>query len=174
MATTVCSWFVRWVIGETQIEIVHHNDPPWDHSGEARRYHADSLMLLGRYISLDNWLTAEYIGQSTAAFVSGMGLFWETYEDKFEEEIQQTVYQVMEEHWLKSRNYPDDFDVWEDPVWDELSGVEITLQQALRLYVGRMLTADAWNQLEDIVRAQMEDEQRQSEVYCARSSRTYS
>lgn len=164
LVVMTCDWFVRWVIKGIDIEITHDYDPPWDESGMAQQQPADPMLLLIRHDSLDSWMTAEYTGQSTASFMSGMGLFWDTYEKQLQEEIDSRVYQLFRAYWLALRDYPDDFDVSEDPDWDELFLVELGLEHALRLSVGRITTAAAWKQYEGVVRAQIEEERRQAEI----------
>jgi hypothetical protein len=164
LVEAACCWFVRWVMTGVDIEIIHDYDPPWDGSGSPRRQPADPMMLLIRHDSLDSWMTAEPTGQSRASYLSGMGLFWDTYEDQLQEEIDSRVYHLLRTHWLKLRDYPDDFELSEDPDWEELFSVELHLQQALRLFVGRITTADAWKQYESVVHAQIAEERRQATI----------
>src|SRR5688572_18924149 len=88
----MASDFVRWVLRGIDIEVKHDDDPPWDSSGDARRYQADSLMLLTRYTSFADWLDNVHTGNSIASYVSGMGIFWETYQEKMRELIGELVF----------------------------------------------------------------------------------
>ena len=81
LANEAARQFVRWAIGGISVEINHHSDPPWDHSGHAYRHQTDPLVLMTRYKTLQEWLDEAYTGNSRASFVSGMGLFWDTYGD---------------------------------------------------------------------------------------------
>lgn len=157
-------WFVRWVLDGTAIEIVHDNDPPWDCSGSARAYAVDPLMLLVRHTTLGAWMTEEYTGQSKASYESGMGLFWENYEDDLEGKIQDAVFDLLKLYWFNQHDYPEDFDMDNDPGWEELNMFEIHLEHVLLLYVSRITTADTWQQYERVVRARIEDERREMEL----------
>jgi hypothetical protein len=71
---TACR-FVRWVMKEIRVQISHDNDPPWDSSGEAKRYSPDMKTLLELHETLEDWLTTEYTGEAEASFESGMGWY---------------------------------------------------------------------------------------------------
>src|SRR5688572_26778959 len=83
----VAQTFVEWVMRGIEVVIEHHLDPEWDRSGSASRYQRDPLLLLIKYETLEEWLTQAYTGNSQASYVSGCGLFWDTYEKVFQERI---------------------------------------------------------------------------------------
>lgn len=151
--------FVRWVLDGVHVEIVHGYDPPWDCSGIAQHHQADPLMLLVRHETLDAWLNAEYTGNSQATFMSGMGLYWETYHDDLEDSISEEIAKLMQTH-LRPWFAPSDDDFWDDEFWDVVIEVEIPLQSVLGLVVGRMTTSEAWQRFEQVVRLQIEEEKR--------------
>src|SRR5688572_30031576 len=76
----VAHTFVEWVMGGIEIEINHNFDPEWDRSGLALRRERDSLMLLIKYETIEEWLAKAYTGNSRATYMSGHGLAWETYD----------------------------------------------------------------------------------------------
>jgi hypothetical protein len=158
--------FVRWVMAGVSVEIVRDDDPPWDCSGSARRYQADPLMLLSRHQTLEEWLTSEYTGNSRASYVSGMGLFWQTYEDDLNETIAEQVSELISDQ-LKPALQPLDDDGW-DEVVEDVFEVEYTLQNVLRLIIGQGTTVDAWRNFEDVVIEQLATERKRQDEEQAR------
>lgn len=164
LVSMACMWFVRWVLAGTYIEIVHDDDPPWDHSGSPRHYYADPLTLLARYDLLETWLSDEYTCVSMASYVSGMGLFWETYGEKLRDEIQDRIHHLLKGHWLQTEDHSEDLETWEDTIWEALVMVDLSLQQALMLHVNRVSTAYAWDRFQAAARAQIAKEQREAKI----------
>jgi DNA-directed RNA polymerase subunit L len=62
-------------------------------------------------------------------------------------------------------HYPDNFEIWEDPAWEECSMVEICLSRALQLSINQIKTADAWQQYEEIINTEISEEKYQAEIY---------
>ncbi|MCG7337036.1 hypothetical protein MHZ95_17385 [Sporosarcina sp. ACRSM] len=61
----------------------HELDPPWDHSGHLFTKLGDARFTIEQYGKVGDFFE-EYTGNSIASFVSGCGLFYETYEEKYE------------------------------------------------------------------------------------------
>src|SRR5258708_7050603 len=153
--------FVRWVIGGTSVNIIHNSDPPWDQSGHARPYQADPLELLARYDTFNEWMEHEYTGQSTASFMSGMGLYWDDYGDAIKQDITDAVFELMTSH-LKAQLGDDEDSLWDD-TWEDLALIQSSLEQALYLLIAEMKTADAWRHHAGSVMADIEVEKRRVE-----------
>ncbi|MFD0712131.1 hypothetical protein [Paenibacillus sp. GCM10027626] len=69
--------------------VTHDYDPPWDHSG--------MLLQINEKFSLEDYSCVEdffeeYTGQSRASYMSGCGFFYDTFEEKYEEQIREFVY----------------------------------------------------------------------------------
>lgn len=160
----VHDWFVRWVIKGIDHQVHHDYDPPWDHSGNAKSIPTDSIILLTRHELLAEWLEEERTGQNPATYTSGYGLHWRTFDDELFELVQEMVHELVSSYWRRVHNYPDDHDLFDDPVWDELDLEIICLEQALREYAGQLTTKQVWKEKAATVRARIERERIEYEV----------
>jgi hypothetical protein len=161
--------FVRWVLNGVSIEIRHDLDPSWDHSGHARQYQADPLILLTRYETLQEWLDSEYTGDSTASFVSGMGLFWDTYADQIKREADERVFELLKSHLQAVLGYDED-DEDDDALMeivDETVLVQESITKATLLQIGEMATSDVWQRYLPAVQRRIVEEQRKAEEQAA-------
>lgn len=158
--------WVRWVINGIFVEINHDLDPPWDHSGQAYRYRADPQMLLARYETLQEWMDEECTGNSTASFVSGMGLFWDTYGKDVESDVDEKVSELLKAHFRSMTGYDEDDDIWID-MFDDVTWVQSAITHAIVLTIGLRSTQEAWATLQTEVQIQMAEERREAEERAA-------
>ncbi len=150
--------FVRWVLSGSHIEIDYENDPPWDHSGNARHQNADPLLLRTLYDTLAAWLEDEYTGQWTATFESGYGKSWETYGDRVEEQVRDRLTALFRSQYADQfAAQPDELG---DEVWDDVDLVKISLEQAILMIIRRIPCAAAWQQFEPLTQQQLAQEKR--------------
>jgi hypothetical protein len=168
---TTASWFVRWVINEQEVTINHNWDPSWDSSGHTETHNVGWRTLLARYNTLNEWLEQAYTGNSTASFMSGMGLFWDTYEKDVEELITDELIHEMKKQFCAPPGVDDDW-FW-DEVFEESDLVQIHLEHALRLLCGQMTTRDAWQKYEDSVRTQLVKEEARRVIESARRDKMH-
>jgi hypothetical protein len=159
--------FVRWVMGGIAIDIRHHNDPSWDQSGEAYRESVDPLLLLTRHENLQQWLDNEYTGNSRASYVSGMGLFWDTYDEDVSSDIDEKVLDLIKTHLQSVLDYDEDDDIWMD-ILDEITWVQSAITRAIRLETGLISTKTAWQNFNNEVRFQLEEQRRYAMELAAR------
>jgi hypothetical protein len=73
---TIAAWVAYLFLFETRHTVDHSFDPPWDHSGQIQD--TGQPYRAADYDSLDAFLE-EYTGESTATYMSGMGLSWDTF-----------------------------------------------------------------------------------------------
>jgi len=165
LQTFAAKQFVEWVIAGIDRKLSHDNDPPWDCSGQVKRMNADSLLLLARYTMLVDWAKNELTGHSRATFVSGMGLWWETYHDDIESVVETQMYDLLEAHCRNHFDLEDDAAVWEHKLWDHVEYVMIYLESVLVDDAMQMTTSDAWQIYESEVRAELEARHRQAEKH---------
>ena len=72
--------FTEWLLKGKLVEISHDYDPPWDSSGikEQRQINSDDYeeAMQG---TLAGWMDSCYSGNTTASYMSGCGLWHDTY-----------------------------------------------------------------------------------------------
>ncbi|MFM9280610.1 hypothetical protein [Paenibacillus jiagnxiensis] len=71
-------------------KITHSYDPPWDCSGMLLR--TNESFSIDEYNSVEDFFD-EYTGQTTASYMSGMGLLHNRFEEKYEYIIREFVFQ---------------------------------------------------------------------------------
>jgi hypothetical protein len=152
------SRFVHWVMDGVDIEINHDFDPPWDSSGLARRHQADSLMLLVRYERFEDWLENAYTGKSKASYVSGMGIFWETYGEELDYLAECLSYELLKTHVKPLQSHLNEEEDYWDEGYEEVDMVDICLRFALESWIKRLSTKDVWDKYEPLVRARLAQE----------------
>ncbi len=168
LAAWAATRFVRWVLEHTRFEIDYDNDPPWDRSGEAKRRTADPLMLRTLYTTLDEWLENEYTGQWTPSYESGYGKYWETYSGLLTHYIMERLTDLFRIQYADQIAADPDF---EDVMWEDVSLVSITLEQALMMSIVRITTAEAWQRFEALTYQKIAEEQHQQAELEARYAR---
>ena len=150
--------FIRWVLAGEVIEITHDYDPPWDYSGQSRKSRVDPMLLLTWHATLDTWLNDEYTGNSQATFTSGCGLSWETYhDDLIYYRLDREVGELAEAQYQLT-SIDEEF-----AMSDALGEVSSALEETLRLAIGRIATADVWQRLEMVARAEIDEEHRRNQ-----------
>lgn len=150
----VAEHFVRWVLNGVSTGISHDNDPPWDNSGIVWKQQSDPDTLLDRYKTLAEWMEQEYTGNSRASYVSGMGLFWDTYKDEIEEEISMRTYRLLESQFSTK-----DDETYSD-FYEAVDMVDISLRFVLLALLERLSTADVWDKYHLLVQVKIVNERR--------------
>lgn len=89
---TVATWLSKILLTEKQVRIIHDFDPPWDQSGTAIR--TSEPFDIESYTDLESFVETEYTGNSTPSFVSGCGLFHDSFADELRE---------LTDTWLNDR-----------------------------------------------------------------------
>jgi len=75
-------------------DVIHTDDPPWDCSGSLVQL--DEKLTMREYTCVGDFFEA-YNGQSTASYVSGCGVFHTKYESKYEQLIQEYIFDCYRE-----------------------------------------------------------------------------
>lgn len=156
----IAKCFVRWVKEAKDRVISHHNDPHYDSSGSIRTSEADPIMLLIRHETLEGWLKEEYTGYSQASYVSGSGLYWETYDEKWEDDLQSSAFYLVRDaicSYLGIDN-PADIDVEDYDEYDSYELIDILIVVALKRVVYAHQTKDIWEKYEADVQNEIEQE----------------
>jgi hypothetical protein len=113
----VAVWFAYAILYNPKYRISHDLDPPWDNSGQLyirSMSRSDIHYLtpgstdqegfdLDQYERLNGFLE-EYTGQNRASYVSGCGLFYETYDEALSEFIQEWVTSIFVEVFSQKPN----------------------------------------------------------------------
>ena len=86
--------------------ITHDYDPPWDCSGSLYSNPTNNRFHVQQYDKVRDFFV-EYTGNSIASYVSGCGLFYETYEEYYWEWMEQ---EFRSAQWSVVESLPDD--VW--------------------------------------------------------------
>ncbi|MEW6738016.1 MAG: hypothetical protein AB1489_42460 [Acidobacteriota bacterium] len=113
----IAGWFAYAMLYRPKYTLTHDDDPPWDHSG--RLYikcltnpgiqyltpYGDDMekFTVANYNKLGDFLS-EYTGQSNASFVSGCGLFYQTYEEDLRELVENWIDECLLEVFSQKRN----------------------------------------------------------------------
>jgi len=163
------SLFVRWVMGGHRIEIVHHNDPSWDHSGKARRIPTDPERLLMRYKKLGHWMQKEPKGHSEATYESNYGLRWPTYGEDLNDDIERALYDRLQATFPTLR---DDQDQW-DKMVDVITWGFTPMADIIKRRIGMMSTEEAWERYETATRFQLEVEAYNQEKQAERRQKMF-
>ena len=85
----VCVLYLDWESKGVSREITHCFDPPWDHSGTLQ------VCPQRKFRTLGEWMDKEYTGNSTATYISGMGLSWDTFEEEVIELINEGLFRAL-------------------------------------------------------------------------------
>lgn len=161
--------FVRWALRGIRYRINHDDDPPWDSSGNAERESLNTEDMLSLYETLDEWMEDELTGNSMASYVSGMGLYWQTYGEDIQIDLHNELAEYLKQNLLP-KNITDQNTLWD--LWDQTSEaidpVDVYLEEALLEAVGLMPTRDAWRNYKSIVQAQIETERVEAAEQAAR------
>jgi hypothetical protein len=97
--------FTEWLLDGETFEVNHGFDPSWDHSGMLiRRELTEEERREIMSGTLGEWMRSQYSGTSTASYVSGSGLFHDTYQNVIEDHVRESISevfrsQVSEEEW---------------------------------------------------------------------------
>lgn len=158
----IAEMFVRWVVRGQEVEISHRNDPPWDSSGERRYHHVDPLMLLTKYETLGDWMQNARTGNSTATYMSGVGLHWDFYKSEVNNLISNRVYHLLRAHFLAlyASELKAEDEVWEHPEWDYWDDFCLYIEHILSIKISAMTTESIWAQHKLRVLALIDEENR--------------
>jgi hypothetical protein len=106
----IAKWFASVILYKQHVVIDDSCNPPWDCSGQPK---ITGKLNLEDYDKLEGFLE-EYTGNSQATYVSGCGLYHETFEDDLENLVQEQVHTHM-----MADGAPNDSEDWSDDLWDE-------------------------------------------------------
>lgn len=146
------------MIAGREVEIYHHNDPPWDSSGSAKDHIVDPLSLLGKYEMMDDWMENESTGQSRASHVSGMGLFWITFGEEINDFIEGEIYDLIKSELKATYKMSEEEEAWEHDKWDDWEYVALHTLHIFLHWLSQFSTKDIWATYEISVRAKIEEE----------------
>src|SRR4051794_27904799 len=90
----ISAWSAYEFLTGTKYRITHKFDPYWDHSGHLNE--GKSGYKLSDYLTLSDFLD-EYSGNSTAIYMSGMGLTYERLEREFQDEIDVWIHEELDD-----------------------------------------------------------------------------
>ena len=99
----VAVWISKIFLTETQTDITHDYDPPWDSSGTI--YDTEKPFNADDYTNLFSFTENEFNGDSHPSFESGMGIFHDCYSDELnsltddwiQSQLGETVKKLVEE-----------------------------------------------------------------------------
>lgn len=84
-----CIKMVKNFYKNEKVKITHDYDPPYDHSGS--KEYTNEKYKVEDYKIFEDFLN-EYNGVSRPSYMSGCGLFWDTYENEIEEFFREEIY----------------------------------------------------------------------------------
>lgn len=99
---TIAQWFAYAILYKPKYKVTHGFDPSWDSSGIAMS--TGKSFCLSDYDSIEDFLSSEYTGQSQASFVSGCGLFHQTYKEALSEVIRDWLTEELKEIFSNQNN----------------------------------------------------------------------
>jgi hypothetical protein len=155
----VARTFVEWTMRGIEVEIDHSFDPEWDRSGVALRRERDPLMLLIKYETIEEWLDKAYTGNSQASYMSGHGLYWDTYGNEFDRRTQEFWSELIGTIAHAQCDDEDDYYDYLESIGDAVVDVEISAIQALTLYIRRGTTNEVWKKYQGEVSARLYQQQ---------------
>ncbi|HZJ83426.1 MAG TPA: hypothetical protein VFD57_06425, partial [Clostridia bacterium] len=79
----VSEWFAYVILTRCRKIVDHKYDPPWDCSGNI--INTDGKFSLDDYPALLDFVENEYSGNSRPSFISGCGIFYNTYSDELDD-----------------------------------------------------------------------------------------
>ncbi len=79
----VADWFAYIILKNRKYKIYHSTNPPWDNSGKV--ICIDEQFDLNDYATFNDFINNEYNGESYASYMSGHGMFHDTYEESFDQ-----------------------------------------------------------------------------------------
>jgi hypothetical protein len=88
----ISAWAAYEFLTGTKYRLTHRFDPYWDHSGQL--IEDNSGYKLSDYLTLSDFLD-EYSGNSTATYMSGVGLAYERLEREFQDEIEVCIHEEL-------------------------------------------------------------------------------
>ncbi len=94
-----------------KIEITHDYDPPYDSSGQV--IHTNNKYKVEDYRLFSDFLE-EYNGVSEATFISGCGLYWQTYKGEIEQILREENYDNCRQIIAKELNTDIDSELVQD------------------------------------------------------------
>jgi hypothetical protein len=159
----VAQTFVEWAMRGIEVEIDHSFDPEWDRSGVALRRERDPLMLLIKYETFEEWLDKAYTGNSQASYMSGHGLYWDTYGNEFDRRTQEFWDERIDDMARSlSKDEEDYYEILERTV-DSVLDVEINAVEALRHYIRKGTTKEVWKKYQGEVATKLYQQQAEAE-----------
>lgn len=96
---TIAIWISKIFIQETRTTITHAFDPPWDNSGIS--VETEDAFVMDNYSDLCSFIYEEYTGNSTPSYISGSGLFHDTYEVELQDITDQWIQARLKKSILK-------------------------------------------------------------------------
>jgi hypothetical protein len=159
----VARTFVEWAMRGIEVEIDHSFDPEWDRSGVALRRERDPLMLLIKYETIEEWLTKANTGNSQASYMSGHGLYWDTYDDEFEQRIQHFWDERIDDMARSLSKDEDDYHEILEYTIDSILDVEINAVEALRHYIRKGTTQEVWKKYQGEVATKLYQQQAEAD-----------
>jgi hypothetical protein len=135
--------FSAWVLDGKTYEIDYSGDPPWDSSGRLVEQESSEAERLHKYKTLGQWMEDCYTGQTTASYVSGCGLFHDSYSKQIEDEIGR----LAEDFLIRERKIDKNDEVAVDLTVEDAISLQIEIIEAvtkidtdLAWEIGRFLT----------------------------------
>ncbi|MCK4258728.1 MAG: GNAT family N-acetyltransferase [Halanaerobiales bacterium] len=116
----ISEWFAHIIITETKGTIDHSWDPPWDHSG--RLVSTDEKYNLDEYPTFFDFLDNDYSGNTKASYLSGCGLFHETYIEELDYKTMNWIsdnVQLVVEELIKEDN--EELEKWVNGLDEDIS-----------------------------------------------------
>ena len=93
--------FCREILSGSYEEMTHAGDPEWDCSGSLSRQYISPedylVKVCEEYPTLGSWAEQTYTGNSTATYMSGCGLNYETYSSEILEDVESYVFKLIKE-----------------------------------------------------------------------------